>query len=106
MDAKTLKALKASIAKWERNVAAETPRDALTGSDDCPLCALFFRSNCNGCPVEDRTGKPVCRDTPYEFADRMLWQWEYFDGSRERWQSAAQAEVDFLKSLLPEGSAS
>ena len=41
MDAKTLEALKASIAKWERNAEAKTPAEYKITSDDCPLCKLF-----------------------------------------------------------------
>src|SRR5690242_9276755 len=103
MDEKTLTALKESIAHWERNVAAETPAEASTLSDDCALCDLFcpFGLRCNGCPVREKTGMNQCRDTPFYDAHEAHLSWQHADGTRENWQLAAQRELDFLKSLLP-----
>lgn len=104
MEPKTLKALKASIKKWERNVKVRKPENAKTGPFDCSLCLKFFEKGCHGCPVSIKTGEICCYDTPYWNARRALNEWltypEYF---KHKWQTAAQAEVDFLKSLLPEG---
>lgn len=92
MDAKTFEALKGSIQKWERIVEG-TGRNY--GAVDCPLCELFNRYEhdlCAGCPVSESTGRLGCGGTPYE---------NYrVTGTTE----AAQAELDFLKSLLPEES--
>lgn len=109
MDARTLKALKASIAKWQRNVAAKIPGEAKTQAQDCPLCKLFFDDHCKGCPVAAGTGMGCCGDSPYEPAMDAWYDWrnavwEERDDEEERrlaWAEAAQAEVDFLKSLLP-----
>lgn len=89
MDKRTLKALKGSIKKWEKIVDG-TGTDK--GPDNCPLCKLFFDStDCLGCPVNNATGKTGCRGTPYDdyslAADKHV---------------PALAELDFLKSLLPQ----
>lgn len=83
MNDETLKALKASIRKWERIV-----KGGMEG--DCPLCKMFrdrdIEDDCDGCPVMEKTNRPFCRGTPY---------WD--DDS----PAQAKAELDFLKSLLP-----
>jgi len=103
MDAKTLKALKASIEKWERNAVAETPDGYLTGSDDCPLCALFYAKSCVGCPVREKTRLSLCDGSPYRKAYGAWEEWED-GGPIEAAHTAAREEVAFLKSLLPEGA--
>ncbi len=105
MDAKTLEALKGSIAKWERIVRGT---GGSQGSDNCPLCQIFLRDNerCYGCPVQKAVRKHLCRGTPY--AD--LWipadtAYEFSEGhmaKNDESRLAAQAELDFLRSLLPE----
>lgn len=111
MDAKTLEALKGSIAKWQAIVDG-TGEDR--GFNNCPLCRLFGVShyaeeiNCRGCPVFEKTGKHVCKGTPYykwiNIFDEIDWQYRY----REKLivfntdlLYAALAELEFLKSLLP-----
>jgi hypothetical protein len=102
MDAKTLKALKASIAKWKRNAKATDPWKYKIGAKDCALCGLFLDDDCSGCPVRAKTGKPFCFDSPYVDASRALVWWQDCDGAPDQALGAAQAEVAFLKSLLPE----
>ena len=106
MDAKTLEALKASIAKWERNAEAKTPGEFRTHANDCPLCELFNHKpdNCNGCPVKDKTGEKFCRRTPYVLADSANHAWRQGFGPQDRAHAAARDEVAFLKSLLPEAT--
>ena len=85
MDEKILEALKGSISKWE-GIVADTVKDERSGN--CPLCQLF---TCYECPVMLRSGHVGCINTPYT---------KYLhDPSTEN----AQAELDFLKSLLPPG---
>ncbi len=118
MDERTLEALKGSIAKWEAIVAGT---DADRGTANCPLCKLFadtasIGDACNGCPVKEKTGERGCNGTPYE---------RWTDATKDlegKWvpairrevprkgskghasaKRAAQAELDFLRSLLPEG---
>lgn len=72
MDERTLTALKGSIAKWEGIVAGTVEN---RGFHNCPLCARFhpeatnrsYRGPhvCEGCPVKDKTGKSLCRGSPY-----------------------------------------
>jgi hypothetical protein len=104
MDARTLTALKASIKHWEENVAAETPDEASTRAIDCALCNEFDWDACVGCPVMERAGVRLCRRTPYPraFDAHAVWQWNPNSESHKLvWRKAAQAELDFLKSLLP-----
>lgn len=103
MDAGTLEALRGSIAKWERVVSEG--RDG-TQWKDCPLCEKFWERNCAGCPVSERTGQKMCRGSPFveydEARDAFLAEDQESDpGRAPDVIAAAQAEVDFLKSLLP-----
>lgn len=105
MDERTLTALKGSIAKWE-GIVAGTIEDL--GCDNCPLCLEFnedyvdIEQTCGGCPVYRATGRTACQGTPYGdwSRARML-----ADNARSavtpELKMAAQAEVDFLRSLLP-----
>lgn len=58
----TAKALKGSIEKWRAIVEKRGVDD---GSDNCPLCSLFWEDAvCNGCPAAvSSTG--CCTETPY-----------------------------------------
>lgn len=113
MDEQTHKALIASIEKWERNAEAETPEEYLIGTRDCALCALFWKGDCAGCPVSEASGELYCNGTPYLEADHAEKMWVQalnvpFDEAaithrRNAAHAAARKEVDFLKSLLPEG---
>jgi hypothetical protein len=59
MNAETLKALKASIAHWQRFAAGKQREGESIFSDDCELCDLFFQSSrlwkCQGCPVAEKS---------------------------------------------------
>lgn len=87
--------LKGSIRKWE-GVVAGTIQDL--GYDNCPLCKEFPDRFCTDCPVKNHTGLPGCFRTPYHEFDRL---------SDDGWarspkaKAAAEAELKFLKSLLP-----
>ncbi len=112
MTPETLTALKASIAHWRANVAATEPGEADTGSASCALCLKFnawLRGgfNCTGCPVVDRTGRHGCIGSPHQAADEALDEWlaDESDANEQAFRAAAQAELDFLISLLPEGEA-
>jgi hypothetical protein len=110
MDDRTLEALKASIAKWERNAVAETPEDVRVGGRECPLCVLFNeylrganRARCVGCPVADHAGIDGCLNTPYGRAEDAHDDWKITDAAADEanFKHAARAELAFLKSLLP-----
>lgn len=60
------------------------------GPRTCALCCAHFENNCLNCPVKD-AGYPYCEGTPYtKFSNS-------FD--TDDLLSAAEAEVEFLKSL-------
>ena len=109
MNAETLKALKSSIAKWEKIVAG-TGTD--NGSSDCPLCALFNSSRnkveCEGCPVKERTGMRYCDGSPYyewsNEATRLNLRGPVAASSPGLLR-AAKKERAFLKRLLPKRGA-
>lgn len=88
MPAATLEALKGSIRHWEEIVEDPT-RDV--GPYACHLCLLFFfdGNGCVDCPVRERTGLPTCKGSPY------------YAFIAKRSSDRAQAELDFLRSLLP-----
>ena len=95
MNSETLEALKGSIGKWEAIVAG-TGFD--NGVDNCPLCGLFnndetndSETDCDGCPVAEKSGHKYCGGTPYT----QFLRWGI---------KAAQEELDFLRSLLPAGA--
>ncbi len=96
MAPETLAALRGSIAKWEKVVSAGADGTKWT---DCPLCQMFWRGNCMGCPVADRTGQKICKGSPFtEYQDAID---VYGIDAVEVLRPHAQAELDFLKSLLP-----
>jgi hypothetical protein len=106
MTPEALNALRGSIKHWQDNVAAETPRDASVDADDCALCDLFQdEGQCRSCPVFKLTTKPQCRKTPYANASFWFEAWQDAPSSKIKadWRKSAQAELDFLISLLPEG---
>jgi hypothetical protein len=98
MDAKTLDALKGSIAKWDR-IADGT--GANHGPRNCPLCKLFWHRdaetrdvNCDSaCPVKQHTGLDACEGTPYDRYEN--------EEDEEEALAAALAEAEFLRGLLP-----
>ncbi len=106
MDEQTHKALIASIEKWERNAEAETPEAYRTRANHCPLCTLYVKSACRGCPVMARTSRPGCVGTPWHEADDAKRDWSTLPQRarlRNEARAAARKDVEFLKSLLPEG---
>lgn len=113
MDTETLKALRGSIAKWE-GIVAGTVADE--GGENCPLCQMFVleseTASCTGCPVAARTGRDDCYRSPYITEWNRLNPWPEDANGVQLWsrkvqteehRAAAQAELDFLKSLLPAG---
>lgn len=113
MDPETLAALRGSIQKW-RDIVAGTGSDL--GTENCPLCLLFHDNeveddegdmrNCDGCPVSEHSGNDECSGTPFSTWIKLTVD----QGSERRALTpkhtrAAQAELDFLISLLPVGEA-
>lgn len=113
MDERTLTALQGSIKKWEEIVAG-TGVDG--GVDNCPLCKEFSEATdssaegwradgCHGCPVAIKADENGCGNTPYtKWANKFDWD-EYprrHKATTPALVALAQAELDFLRSLLPE----
>lgn len=109
MNAETRQALEDSIAHWERMRDNPTRCGERPGPNDCALCRMFILNipTCNGCPVYSEPERDHCEHTPYTAAHKA---WEALcsaigtpnaDYALHRWQEAAQAEIDFLKSLRP-----
>lgn len=110
MNAKTLKALKGSVRKWDRLARGE----GLDRADaNCPLCKLFYGDplqsspgDCVGCPVMKETGEQYCAGTPYSDWSHWVKTAVYggYRGNKAKNSSEkrlALAERDFLRSLLP-----
>ncbi len=123
MDARALKALKASITdKWVPIVEGVAGDN---GADDCPLCSEFMqyvtksiagigimvkKTKCTGCPIHTHTGKHGCVGTPY-----VAWRALYGRDNHtkltsngivpisEKARDLCRQELAFLRSLLPEG---
>jgi hypothetical protein len=105
MTPRTLQALKASIAKWDKNARVRNLDNAQIGVEDCALCLLFHEDvrgydeePCVGCPVAAATREPYCGGSPYVNASH-----ERRFGTPAAFRAAAKAEATFLRSLLPEG---
>lgn len=103
MNKETLTALHASIKHWKANAEAQLS-DVSISSTDCALCNMFIVYGCHGCPIAKHTEQRICKGTPHANAAIALSEW-YDDpdsqACREAFQSAALAEVEFLKSLRP-----
>ena len=109
MDKEMLEALQASIVKWEENTKVISTEEAKIWGDTCPLCEISSRrmtyemeSPCEACLVYERTGQVECGGSPW-YSTLFYWR-AVADGTRplSDFHSAAQKEVDFLISLLPE----
>lgn len=100
MSKAALEALYGSVTKWEEILAGTREN---RGSEDCPLCLLFYRNYCEGCPVMARTGKTHCTGTPFvPYANYISAVEAGFREAKEsERQLLAKRELDFLKSLLP-----
>lgn len=95
MDERTAQALEESIKHWEENVErAERNEGLLLGPDDCALCGLFWKKDCVGCPVSERTGKLSCDGSPYYDVSTAM--------TNVARVSACLDELNFLKSLREE----
>lgn len=107
MTPEILAALKASIEKWERNLAYAKTGDLdkmrIFGKD-CPLCQLLTiddhsEPECERCPVMQKTGLAVCEESPWHKVARARHM-----RNHKGTVTATQAEIDFLRSLLPDGA--
>lgn len=92
-------ALIASISRWEKKAQGLEIHE--TGMQTCPLCGLFIKNECMGCPIYEDTKVPYCVYTPYEDYHRHVWT---SDATSDTFvpitKELAQREVSYLKSLL------
>jgi len=115
----TTSALKLSITHWKENACARTVDEVAIGRKSCALCQIFFSPDViyrpeepyMGCPVQRRTGRQFCIDTPYDSCDTAWSKWHRHSerSGPASWYSllagaafrrAARREVAFLESLL------
>ena len=105
MEAETLKALQGSIEKWQRIVRRTSAVDH--GTQNCPLCTMFYEANCKSCPVRHATGQVHCYGSPYDewsihnFLCESLTHHHRTPGCKECLR-LARAELAFLVRLLPD----
>ncbi len=90
-------ALEASIKHWEENTQVTDLADARLGTNHCALCKMFYNQGCRGCPVKERTHMRYCTGSPYQEAEDAA-----DDDRFEDFIAAAEAELEFLKSLREE----
>jgi hypothetical protein len=97
MEPYVAEALERSIDSWERICKSWFPLRKKLGSSECPLCIIFIDEDCRGCPVKQKTGKPLCNGTPYiEVATA------HSSRNTSEFRVHAKREFEFLKSLRDE----
>ena len=107
MNAKTLRAIKASINHWERLATGFHGRYEGFGGEDCALCQIFRSEHtaagmeCIGCPVMGRTGYTFCDNSPYNNVC-VAYQRHGKNMDAFAFRKAAIKQLYFLQSLLPE----
>ena len=103
MDAEQKKALLGSIEKW-RGIVERKGIDK--GTDNCPLCELNYKNDCDGCPVSKYADFPGCHFTPYnpwcEHHEEVHDQFNFFVVVCPECERLARDQLAFLESLLPE----
>jgi hypothetical protein len=95
---KVMKAIEASVHKWEDVILGKTKE---RGQYNCPLCNLFF-PDCVGmkCPIAEKTKESSCNRTPYrKWINVAEYNNGYFVSSFESYKTALN-EIEFLKNLL------
>ncbi len=60
---RVFKAIDSSIKKWIRILIDNYATDE--GAHNCPLCKLFWKFHCRGCPIYIDTKEKGCHATPY-----------------------------------------
>lgn len=88
-------ALEMSIQKWasiEKFIKQGKRVFNDRGPRTCALCGLYRDADCEGCPVEERTGQKCCDGTPYEELGYKMF-------SHPMELEMVSEELEFLKSL-------
>ena len=103
-----LTALQGSVEKWQ-DIVKGIGEDK--GPINCPLCIVFNNCDpyteivglgCVGCPVMEKSGATGCNNTPYEAWDMYRVDSGEQTVTDQESKDLAQAELDFLISLLPD----
>jgi len=105
------KALVESIVKWEKNTKVQELGEISIGTKSCPLCVLYWRKGCEGCPIAKATGTHSCIGTPYDLVVKWIDRknvWKIYNADDfaeenvllEQFRAIAEEEVKFLQSLL------
>ncbi len=103
MDKETAAALEEAIAHWKENLQyaqEEEVQHVKVGSDDCPLCTLFYANMCDGCPVSQRTDKRYCDDTPHTAVTDVLEFWPSVQ--KPNWTAEELSEIAKLMDTIKE----
>jgi hypothetical protein len=95
---------RAVLAHYDDLLAVETPEDLLRvgfSVKTCPLCRLYKASECAGCPVQLRSGMPVCLETPYHLVAAAAWDFQDAPtpASLAELRAALRVERGFLAGL-------
>lgn len=104
MNAKTLKALKLTVAHWTRLATGKRRKNESIYAENCALCKMFLvkydcsKEECLGCPVAENTGHQFCQRTPWYNAKDAK---NEFGIKSVIFKSAAKKQLAFLTSLLP-----
>jgi hypothetical protein len=103
MTPEAIKALRASVRKWNRIAAGNYYSE---GPNNCPLCKLYWAKDCAGCPVRQFTRLAYCAGTPYEVWENLPTGNTNGPGDRQYAASVlamtvAKTEANFLRALLP-----
>lgn len=104
MNIEAEKALRASIRKWDLIAKGEMGSD---GTFNCPLCQVFYKKNCKGCPVHEHTKKSCCENTPYEAWGELQQDVDFVSKKEGEFAKSelafavARSEASFLRALLP-----
>jgi hypothetical protein len=100
-----IKGIKGSIKKW---VGIKEGKVADEKGSNCLLCKMYAKNSCSFCPASIKVGIGNCCKTPYwDVRDHL--HGHHFGGGGFRDMDCQEcdtlidAEIDFLKSLLPEG---
>ena len=100
----TAQALDESITSWKCRLKLtiediRNEREAPLPAN-CALCSLYYNNNCEGCPVQNKTGYGLCLRTPFKEAADLYW--EIYHGipcAIKTFYKAVQKEIKFLESL-------
>jgi hypothetical protein len=100
---KVLKAIDASILKWEGKRKAGVPSDVSLSTLECPLCQMFrWDLQCVGCPVRDVSRRRYCFGTPFLKVEKALTHWSrrpLESEARTVFVNACDGEITFLRRM-------